>query len=129
MCLKIYYYENETDAKADKNRLKDEDGKDRYEVGETYDVATFGTLEGKTTNLVQYFRFDTYKKYNIEAKSTEEESVQESVTESDTNATGTQKQGWLQVVSIIVALAVIAALVAVIVRKSFAKKRRKHLVI
>jgi hypothetical protein len=120
---KIYYYANETDAKNDTNRLKDSNKNDRYEEGEEFDVATFGTLNGKTAKLVQYYRYDTVKYLIDESADSSDESTSESVVESTDNSD--KNLVWLQVTSIIIALVLVGALVAIIVRKVFAKNTRK----
>lgn len=123
---KIYYYENETDAKNDTNRLKDDDGNDRYDVAKELEITTFGTVKNNTSStakLVQYYNFDVIK-YVIEpAEVVEEEESTEST--SDENVETVDNYGWLQVTSILIAIALIGALVAIIVRKSFSKKTSK----
>lgn len=120
---KIYYYANETDAKNDENRIK-ENGADKYDEGEAYNVVAFGSV-GTDAKLIQYYRYDTANKYVIEEGADKEESTPESIVEDENANTAGQNLGWLQVTSVVIALVLVAALIAVVIRKSFANKTKK----
>ncbi len=124
---KIFYYENEEDAKADKNRIQEEDanGKkvDKYDESPVEDVVLL-LKDQSGSALVQYYRYDTIetKHYVIEAADDDSESD----SESDSNVSSANKSYvWLQVVSIILAVVLIAALVAVIVRMALKNRKAK----
>lgn len=124
----IYYYANVADVGNEDLRLKDEDGNVRVTDGVETIVYALGKANDTATEyFVQYFRFDTDDLYEIDAgdqettsepDSSESESTSESVSE-------TQNYGWLQVTSVIIALVLVVALVAVVIRKSFEGKARK----
>lgn len=125
---KIYYYANVADVGNEDLRLKDEDGNPRVTDGVETIVYALGKAETATEYFVQYFRFDTDDLYEIDAG--DEEITSEPDSSSDSESTSesvseTQNYGWLQVTSIIIALVLVAALVAVVIRKSFEGKARK----
>ncbi|MBQ7373775.1 MAG: hypothetical protein IJW64_04345 [Clostridia bacterium] len=124
----IYFYADEADVGQEDLRLKDDDGNVRVEEGEETTVYALGKANDTATEyFAQYYRFDTDDLYQIDAGD-EEETTSESTSESESvseSTTETQQYGWLQVTSIIVALVLVAALIAVVVRKSFEGKSRK----
>ncbi len=129
MATTTYYYANESHAGDTNLALKDENGVVRKTVSTKKQVneATASlTVDTTNTKLVIYNRLNLDDRYIIEAPEVEESAPTES-TES-TEAEGGQNYGWLQVTSIIIALALVAALVAVVVRKATEgkNKKRKH---
>ncbi len=75
-------------------------------------------------NLIHYYRFDTDDLYIIEETEDEKEEEEEESVESSTSNSG-ENIAWLQITSILVAVALFGALIAVIVRKAFADRLSK----
>lgn len=117
----IYYYADEADVGDPDLRLTDENGNVRVKYGEETEIVAIGKINDKA--LIHYYRLDTDDVYEIEVDEDEEESVEEST--SDSTAELGENVGWLQVTSIIIALVLVAALIAVVVRKSMEGKTSK----
>lgn len=125
---KIYFYASESDVGEEDLRLKDDDGELRVKNGEETTIYALGKSNDTATEyFVQYFRLDTDDLYEIDAEENEDDVTSESTSESVSESTSTEVQnyGWLQVTSIIIALALVGALIAVVIRKSLDGKNRK----
>ena len=116
---KIYsYYDYDNDEKA-----TDDDGNEISENAEDYVV--FAENKDKT---IKFYRYDVLSVYNnVEKESEEESSEEETSSEDESEATDTTvgNIGWLQVTSIVIAVALIAALVAIFVRRGVEKNKKK----
>ena len=128
---KIYYYADEADVGDEDLRLKDENGEFRFDIGTKDTVVFFGKANksNASANLIQYYRYDTLNPYRIDATANdgadEDTSEDESTEESSPATTEPQKFAWLQVTSIIIALVLIGALIAIVLRQFFAKRTKK----
>ena len=121
----IYYYADEADVGDPDLRLLDDDGNVRVEYGEETEIVALGRLsdDASVSAMIHYYRLDTDDNYVIEVDEDEEESVEESTSES--TAELGENVGWLQVTSIIIALVLVGALIAIVVRKSMEGKTSK----
>ena len=117
-----YYYASDAHAGDASLRLKDENGNVRKTVSSKKEVDKgYATLDGGESTLIIYNRFNLDDRYIIEAPETETPEVTEDqATQSGGN------YGWLQVTSILLALVLVLALIAVVVRKSTEGKNKKR---
>ncbi|MBO4262605.1 MAG: hypothetical protein J5903_02335, partial [Clostridia bacterium] len=112
---KIYYYKTEDDAKEDKNRIQ-ENGADKYTIAEGQVVLAFGkpaTDNADDDNFVQFVNFGKGTTYVIEPDETDTEDETDDEEEEDEDQPNTAASVWLSVISIVLALVLIAALVTV----------------
>ena len=107
-------------------RLTDDDGELRYDEGEKTTIVALGGASAESTEyFVQYYRFDTDDLYKIDAGEEETETESEEESESEETTTEVENYGWLQVTSIIIALVLVGALIAVVIRKASEGKSNK----
>ena len=124
MATTTYYYAYESHAGNTSLALKDDNGNVRKTVSSKKEVAEgYATLgyEGATNKLVIYSRTNLDDRYIIEAPETPAVT-----TPVDPATQGNKSYGWLQVTSIILALVLVLALIAVVVRKSTEGKNKKR---
>ena len=125
---KIYYYASEDDVGEEDLRLTDDDGELRFDEGDKTTIVALGGVNAEATEyFIQYYRLDTDDLYAIDdGEDTETES--ESTPEEESTSESTKEvenYGWLQVTSIIIALVLVGALIAVVIRKSSEGKSSK----
>ena len=130
---KTYHYTSADHAGNLDLAVTDDNGDYVVDVSTTKEIAsTYATVNSEDENansvtLVIYNRLDLNDRYTIDIVEGEEESSSEAESESATDSTDSgENYGWLQVTSIIIALALVAALVAVVVRKSMEGKNKKR---
>ena len=120
-----YYYAYESHAGNLSLALKDDNGNVRKTVSTNKEVdkgyATLAGHEGEDKALVIYNRSNLDDRYIIEAPETPAVT-----TPVDPATAGNKSYGWLQVTSIILALVLVLALIAVVVRKSTEGKNKKR---
>ena len=121
-----YHYSNESDAGNLSAALKNEDGSYIVDTSaKKYTQYGVATLANSDVALIVYERLNLDDRYVIDVDEDEEEEVT-SEKESTEEVEGGENYGWLQVTSIIIALALVAALVAVVVRKATENKNKKR---
>lgn len=129
----VYYYKSEKDATSGdaSKRLKDSDGDVREKVIEAQTMYVYAapktaaisevTEENATIRL---YRFDDVN-YIIEAKTDDDKDDDKDDSTDSSSNQAVKSYVWLQIVSIIIAAAIIIALVAIIVRKAVDNGKRK----
>ena len=121
-----YHYSNESDAGNLSAALKNEDGSYIVDTSaKKYTQYGVATLANSDVALIVYERLNLDDRYVIDVDEDAEEEVT-SESESTEKVEGGENYGWLQVTSIIIALALVAALVAVVVRKATENKNKKR---
>ena len=132
--VKTYHYTSAEHAGDLELAVKDENNKPVYDESKTKEIAsTYATLNSTNealtgAKLVIYNRLNLNDRFTIDLPEGEESTSaveSESTTEEESAAEEGQNLGWLQVTSIIIALVLVAALVAVVVRKSVEGKNSK----
>ncbi len=103
-------------------KATDDEGKEISEVADDYVV--YAENKDKT---IKFYRYDVLSVYNtVEKESEEETSSEESSTEESAEVDNSIGNiGWLEVTSIVIAVALIAALVAIFIRKGVEKNKKK----
>lgn len=121
----VYTYVDEYD-KEEPEYATDEDGEKITAKAETYVVAAADD-DDYDAALVKFYRYDVLDIYNIEYSETEDETASEETSETDEDDEDETagSVAWLQVTSLIIAGALIAALVAIVIRKLLENNNKK----